>query len=169
MSPAEAPLCYDGAMRPALVAVLLLLSSPALAQIEGRARAVSGDVLEMGGRPVVLHGIDAPEPEQTCERGGRTWTCGLQAAFALAGLVERHWLTCVAHGRDEAGRVTAVCRMGGPAGVEVNARMVAEGWALAEPATGGAYVGAQEQARAAGLGLWSGRFVAPWEWRQGRR
>ena len=49
-------------MRRALVAVLLLLSSPALAQIEGRARAVSGGVLEMGGRPVVLHGIDAPEP-----------------------------------------------------------------------------------------------------------
>ena len=97
-------------MRRDLVAVLLLLSSPALAQIEGRARAVSGDVLEMGGRP---------------------WTCGLRAAFALAGLVERHWLTCAARGRDEAGRVTAVCRMGGPAGMEVNACMVAEGWALA--------------------------------------
>ncbi len=118
-------------MRRALVAVLLLRSSPALAQIEGRARAVSGDVLEMGGRP---------------------WTCGLQAAFALAGLVERHWLTCVARGRNEAGRVTAVCRTGGPAGVEVNARMVAEGWALADPATGGAYAGAQEQAKAARRG-----------------
>ncbi len=96
--------CYDGARRRDLVAVLLLLSSPALAQIEGRARAVSGNLLDLGGRP---------------------WTCGLRAAFALAGLVERHWLTCVARGRDEAGRVTAVCRMGGPAGVEVNALMVA--------------------------------------------
>ncbi len=66
-------------------------------------------------------------------------------------------------------RLTAVCRMGGPAGVEVNARMVAEGWALADPATGGAYVGAQVQAKAAGRGLLSGRFVAPWQWRQGRR
>ncbi len=135
-------------MRRDLVAVLLLLSSPALAQIEGRARAVSGNLLDLGGRP---------------------WTCGLRAAFALAGLVERHWLTCVARGRDEAGRVTTVCRMGGQAGVEVNACMVAEGWALADPATRGAYAGAQEQAKAAGCGLWSGRFVAPWQWRQGRR
>ncbi len=128
-------------MRRDLVAVLLLLSSPALAQIEGRARAVSGDVLEMGGRP---------------------WTCGLRAAFALAGLVERHWLTCAARGRDEAGRVTAVCRMGGPAGVEVNARMVAEGWALADPATGRAYAGPRSKRRRPGAACGRGA-----SWRRG--
>ena len=47
--------------------------------------------------------------------------------------------------------------------------MVEKGWALAEPSRGLRYEAEQAGARAARRGLWAGRFVAPWVWRQGRR
>lgn len=156
-------------MARALFILLLLLATPALAQFEGRARAISGDMLEVGARLVVLYGVDAPEPEQNCRRDGRPWTCGLQASFALAGLVERNWLECVERDRDAQGRSIAVCWMGGPGGVEVNARMVAQGWAMADPDTGRAYARIEQLAKRARRGMWAGEFVAPWLWRQGQR
>lgn len=158
-------------MARALFIFLMLLAAPAQAQaqFEGQARAISGDLLEVGARTVVLYGIDAPEPEQTCERDGQPWTCGLQASFALAGLVERNWLECVERGQDAEGRSVAVCWMGGASGIEVNARMVAEGWAVADPETGRAYARIENVAKRSRRGLWAGEFVAPWLWRQGQR
>ena len=56
--------------------------------------------------------------------------------------------------------------LGGP---ELNAWMVAKGWARADPATGARFRGDEAGARATRRGLWSGRFVAPWDWRRGLR
>jgi|TARA_B100001964_G_scaffold50036_1_gene56321 endonuclease YncB( thermonuclease family) len=42
------------------------------------------------------------------------------------------------------------------------------GWAVAYRRYSRDYVGAEAAARAAGLGLWSGSFVMPWDWRRGK-
>lgn len=141
--------------------------SPAGQQvIEGRARIVDGDTLEIGPQLVDLYGIDAPEQRQTCEREGKPWGCGMEATYAMAALLETHWLTCHPQAIGAAGNIEAVCRLGGPKGISVNRRFVRQGWALALPETGRDYVRAQQDAEAAKAGLWSGAFVAPWEWRR---
>ena len=88
--------------RAALVAVVALLAFPAHADIVGKARVVDGDTLEIAGQRIRLHGIDAPESQQTCWAGGTEWACGREATFALAYEMGRHWVTCRAKGGDGA-------------------------------------------------------------------
>lgn len=144
-------------------------SSATASRIEGRARIVDGDTLEIGIHRVRLHGIDAPEADQRCERDGAPWRCGMEATYAMAALIETHWLTCDPRDRDAAGNVIGVCRMGGPKGHDVSREIVRQGWALALRPDGDDYIAAEREAKAAKVGLWSGSFVAPWEWRRTRQ
>jgi endonuclease YncB( thermonuclease family) len=166
-TPTWAPLCLLA------LAGLFLFAPAAFAQsasagdiVKGRAHIVDGDTLEIGTRRVHLYGVDAPEPEQKCERRGKPWRCGMEATFAMAALLETHWLTCEQRGTDTAGDMVAVCRMGAPLGPVVNEEIVRRGWALVLPPAHADYAAAEKQAKAAKLGIWSGSFVAPWEWRR---
>ena len=47
--------------------------------------------------------------------------------------------------------------------------MVRNGWALAYRRYSMDYVDDEAAARQARVGMWRGKFVAPWEWRRGRR
>jgi endonuclease YncB( thermonuclease family) len=44
---------------------------------------------------------------------------------------------------------------------------VAEGWALAYRQYSRDYVSDETEARSAGLNIWTGTFVMPWNWRRG--
>ncbi len=157
---------------PAL-AILFLPSPDAFAQspqatrkFEGRARIVDGDTMEIGIHRIDLYGIDAPEPDQRCGHEGRQWRCGVEATYALAALIETHWLTCRQQGSGTTGGILAVCRIGGPKGISVNEEIVRRGWALALRPLGEGYAAAEQEAKAAKVGLWSGTFITPWEWRR---
>lgn len=54
-------------------------------------------------------------------------------------------------------------------GQDLNAWLVAQGWAMAYRQFSEAYVAEEAAAEAAGLGIWRGQFVAPWDWRRGVR
>lgn len=132
--------------------------------LSGRARAVDGDTLEIGGVRVRLWGIDAPESRQRCRAGSRWWSCGGLATAALrsrSGNVE-----CERRGRDAYGRVLAVCF---ERGEDIGGWLVAEGWALASRRHARDYVPHEERARTARKGVHRGQFVTPWDWRRGVR
>jgi endonuclease YncB( thermonuclease family) len=61
-----------------LLFVLVLIPAFASAQgFGGAVRVVDGDTLDVGGTRVRLHGIDAPEIGQHCNRpDGLRWDCG---------------------------------------------------------------------------------------------
>ncbi len=68
----------------ALLAIALLIGllwpGTALAEtLSGPARVVDGDTLFVAGERIRLHGIDAPEKDQTCSIDGRDWACGIAA------------------------------------------------------------------------------------------
>ena len=146
-----------------LIAALVLSAHPAAAEaIAGRASVIDGDTLEIRGTRIRLHGIDAPESGQPCTVAGRTTRCGQQAALALADRIGSRPVACEAKDRDRYGRVVAVCRAGRE---DLNAWMVAQGWALAYRQYAADYVGEEQAASSAKRGIWQGEFVAPWVWR----
>ena len=134
--------------------------------LSGRARVVDGDTIDMGGTRVRLHGVDAPESDQSCVAQGARWPCGRRAARALGQRLGGRTVVCEERDRDRYGRIVAVCRQGGR---DINAWLVAEGWALAYRRYSRAYVGEESTARAPRKGVWRGEFVAPWDWRRGKR
>lgn len=130
--------------------------------ILGRAKVVDGDTLEVEGSRVRLFGIDAPELDQTCLRGGAVWACGREAAEQLAALVGDAKLECQIRGSDQYRRLLAVCYSGGE---DVNQAMVEHGWALAYRVYGDDYVASEMRAKGYGLGIWSSQFTAPADFR----
>ncbi len=147
------------------VAIVLLASTPTWAQdITGPARVIDGDTIDVAGQRIRLHGVDAPEKNQTCQIEGVPWACGIAAWVELVQLVAGKDLTCETRDVDRYGRVVAVCAADGQ---DINAVMVAQGWALAYRQFSDDYVAQEGKAREAGLGVWRGEFVAPWDWRRG--
>ena len=148
-----------------LVLALLLPPAPANA-IKGKPRVIDGDTIVIAGERIHLFGIDAPENRQTCMVGQTKWRCGRNAAMALAGIISTHWVLCRERGRDRHGDMLGVCRIAGYRGPDINAHLVAQGWALADRRQSPDYVDEEARARAEGRGIWASRFTVPWEWRR---
>lgn len=135
--------------------------------IVGRASVVDGDTIEIYGQRIRLFGIDAPEGGQTCEDAvGRSYRCGQKAALVLVARIGKGIVTCEPKDTDSYGRPVAICRVFGE---DLGAWVVGLGWALAYRDYSTRYVPAEELARSRRLGLWTGRFTVPWEWRRERR
>ncbi len=150
-------------MRHVSAAALLLFAFPALAQdVSGTARAADGDSLDFGGIAVRLHGIDAPELSQSCERAGQHWSCGKAAADKLAALIAGRQVNCAQRDVDIHGRTVAACRAGS---IDLAGAMVDAGLAVALPDFSDRYVAQEARARAARIGLWSGTFQMPADYR----
>ena len=122
----------------------------------------------MGGTTYRLWGIDAPELDQRCYPEG--WRAGLEAARALAAMVERWPVTCEAKSIDAKsidaqGRTVALCRA---AGRDLGAAMVLAGMALAATGESGGYGELEARAMRARLGMHAHACLAPREWREQR-
>jgi endonuclease YncB( thermonuclease family) len=134
--------------------------------IVGRASVIDGDTIDIHGTRIRLFGIDAPEGAQTCDLRGKPYRCGQQAAFALSDKLGNKTVECRPKDRDRYHRVVAVCTV---AGEDINGWMVAQGWALAYRHYSHDYVGQEQRAANARLGVWQGTFEAPWDWRRSER
>ena len=145
--------------------ILLLASPPATAEtISGVGNSIDGDSLRVGSTEVRLHGIDAPEFTQTCQRDGRTWGCGSEAALQLGKLVNGKQVTCTPMGSDKFGRTVGRCTADNR---DLNRTMVATGYALAFRRYSMDYISAEDSAKASKRGIWSGTFELPSDVRHG--
>ncbi len=149
-----------------LLAALLFCTAAATATADpltGVAEVIDGDTIRLEGKPVRLDGIDAPEARQECEEPDRrSYSCGNAATRFLADRIGEQQVTCEILGKDAYGRAIGACRT---ENVDLNAEMVRSGWALAFRRYSERYVREEQQAEAAGAGLWAGTFDPPWEWR----
>lgn len=140
------------------VAFTAWLAERQTATIAGPARVVDGDSLSIAGTQIRLFGIDAPELHQTCNRAGRNWACGLEAAAALRAASADKQVVCRARERDRFGRTVAVCHAGG---LDLGAAMIKGGLAVSF----GSYEADEREARDARRGIWSSSFDPPAVWR----
>ena len=139
----------------------------------GNITVIDGDTMILDNQEVELHGIDAPELDQTCKVIGKDeiWNCGEEAGRFLRQLVARGIICRIApEGMSRVDTTEAVC-FDGP--FEINAEMVIRGYALADNlaiAIGRSdaairYSFYQDAAERTESGIWNSRFIPPDQWR----
>ena len=135
--------------------------------IRGQAVVIDGDTFEIQGKRVRLHGIDAPESNQICkDKNEQNYRCGSAATQRLTELIGWRAVTCEIRDTDRYGRWVAICSINKQ---DINRLLVREGLALAYRKYSRAYLQVEKEARKSRAGLWQGKFIKPWDWRQGKR
>lgn len=132
-------------------------------KIKGRMDYVfSGNVFKINGLIIKLYGIAAPLPNQKClDKRSSEYDCGHSAQQKLRQLLAGKVFTCIPVTRYSATKMVATCSYNG---YDIGASMVSVGWALADRRVTPTYVPYEKEARSKSLGLWAGKFVAPWEY-----
>lgn len=134
----------------------------------GNARIVDADILEVSGQRFHLFGIDAPEPQQTCFLNGPPWACGAVAYREMEKILfeEGGQVACTPRdavdGKRPAARF-ATCFVNGK---DIASLMVCRGMAAAQSAQSKDYLEDEKAAERAGIGIWQGPFIPPWEYRE---
>lgn len=127
----------------------------------------SGYLMRIGSHFIKLYGIDAPDPSQTClDKRGETYDCGRESKKMLERLVLGKNIMCQTVGGDYNGNYIATCSIND---FDVGASMVTVGWAVADRQVTDVYIPYEDEAHVKRLGLWSGKFMAPWEVRSRNR
>lgn len=144
---------------------LLVVALPALAQaadLTGVPQIRDANQVAIGTTRIRLAGSSAPGLDQLClNAAGESWTCGIaahDALFARAG--DKTW-TCHPQRTDRFGRAVAKCDADGE---DIAQWLVKSGWALSHARAAHLYDADEKAARSAKVGLWTGAFVAPWDW-----
>ena len=155
----------------ALAGCGLLLSGPAAGQqatIAGVPAITDADTFTLGAATIRLHGIDAPEIGQSCERpGGVSWRCDVAATNLLEELIDGGRVTCDLRDVDAYGRLISVCKADG---TDLSGALIDAGLAWAFVRYSNDYATREGEARAARVGIWRGGATPtpPWEYRANR-
>lgn len=134
--------------------------------LTGPATVHDGDTITVAGARIRLHGIDAPETDQPCQRQSGQWHCGREASGRLRALIAGKEVRCTPLDTDRYGRTVARCEIGG---MDIQAWMVRNGWATAYTRYSKDYLPQQRRAQIERLGIWQGESVTPEAWRHSSR
>lgn len=138
-----------------------LLKPRSRGTLQGRPLVVDGDGLVFPGDVRVrLHGLDAPEMGQPTGKASKD---------RLSELVNEGPVTVKIKGRDKYGRNVGIVY--NQHGEDLNARMVAEGYARAYGSFAKDYLALERRAKRDGLGLWptGDMDIHPEHWRKAQR
>ena len=127
-------------------------------------RIIDADTIVLNSEKIRLHGIDSPESNQKCTNNkGKQYACGMRSTKELKDIIGKNDVSCSRKDKDRYGRSVSVCYVNGQ---DINGLLVERGWALAYRKYSKDYVNEENQAKNNNLGLWSGEFVLPWNWRR---
>jgi endonuclease YncB( thermonuclease family) len=142
---------------------------PANASRAADAVVRDGNTIQLGDVTFRLDGIDAPEFDQICiDDHADPWTCGIEARDQLSKLIAGHPVRCDDLGPDRTSkkRHLGVCSVEGQT-VSLNQQLLRQGLALSGASA--RFAADALSARDAKTGLWKGCFVAPREFRIGKK
>ena len=90
---------------------LIIYSSSSFSEkiIEGKAIIIDGDTIHIGKNKIRLHGIDAPETNQTCTINNEIWNCGIESTIALEKFVLEKKVYCEIIDVDRYKRFVGIC------------------------------------------------------------
>ena len=130
--------------------------------ILGTAKVIDGDTIDIGGQRVRLHGIDAVEAQQSCNRTGETWNCGQEATALLSSLANGKPVTCTQQDIDSYDRIVATCKVGWS---DLGKAMIDAGFAVALPQFSRTYLENEALAKRRRTGIWGSEFDLPADYR----
>lgn len=148
------------------VCAVLALSACAKthAEVNGTIRVIDGDTLDVGATRVRLHGIDAPEADQTCRNADdAVWNCGAWVSSVVRNRFQGETARCEMTDRDRYGRVVARCFV---LGVDVAEALVQDGLAFAYRRYALDYVSDEVYAAKRTSGLHASKMQSPERFRQ---
>ena len=158
--------------------IVILLTSPEnlkakeLKIITGIAKVIDGDTILINKKKIRLFGIDAPERDQKCQKiwltiyffsFNKDYFCGEISTNRLKKKINNQFMSCKWKNKDRYKRFIAECFKGK---TNINAWMVRYGYAVAYRKYSKKYVAHEEIAKKDKLGLWSGTFEMPWDYRK---
>jgi endonuclease YncB( thermonuclease family) len=154
-------------MRALTFCIVFVLAGPAFAaDFSGPIRVIDGDTLDVGKTRVRLHGIDAPERDQSCQtEQGAEWACGDWVSAQVRARFEGYTARCQVRDIDRYGRSVATCVADG---VDVGREIVSQGWAFAYRRYSMAYDLDEKAAAVSDRGLHASRVQSPSQFRRTR-
>ena len=154
------------------VATLLLAVFSASQSPAANTTVKDGSTLQLGNLTFRLDGIDVPPIDQLCiDEHAESWTCGIEARDQLAKLIGDRQVRCDDLGVDPTAkkRHLGVCKIEGET-TSLSQLLVGKGFALnIEASATGRFKADEARAKDDRQGLWKGCFVAPEEFRRGRK
>ena len=145
--------------------ILLNLNTKIIAnEIYGTSFVTDGDTIKISNNKIRLHGIDAPEKNQKCNKNEKKYNCGAVATEALINKINKNIVKCLTQKKkDKYNRFIGVCFVNQE---DLNKWMVRNGYAVAYRRYSKNYILDEDYAKLKKLGLWSGTFLKPEKWRK---
>ena len=135
--------------------------------LDNSIRIIDGDTIILNSEKIRFYGIDTPEKKQKCKnKNGLSYPCGVVATNELKKIISSGQLFCRKKATDRYGRSISICYVNG---VNINSLMVKNGWALAYRKYSLDYIDEEKEAKDKKMGMWTGKFLAPWKWRKLKR
>ena len=140
--------------------------------ISGIAKVTDGDTIRIEGKKIRFYGIDAPEKKQQCKNPWLTISflsfskenqCGQISTDKLKKKINNKLLICKWSNKDRYKRYIAECFKDK---TNINAWMVRNGYAVEYRKYSKKFVSQEIFAKKEKLGLWSGTFMMPWDYRK---
>jgi len=140
--------------------------------ISGIAKVTDGDTIQIDKKKIRLLGIDAPEKKQQCSKTwlsvslisfSKDYPCGQISTDKLKKKINNKLIICKWSNKDRYKRYIAECFKDK---TSVNAWMVRNGYAVAYRKYSKKFVSQEIFAKNEKLGLWSGTFMMPWDYRK---
>ena len=140
--------------------------------ISGIAKVIDGDTIKIEKNKIRLFGIDAPEKKQQCQKPwltiffltlNKNYKCGENSTNKLKIKINNKFIICKSSNKDRYNRFIAECFKDK---ININRWMVSSGYAVAYRKYSKKFVSQENLAKKEKLGLWSGKFEMPWEWRK---
>ena len=148
------------------------LNAKDLKIISGIAKVIDGDTIQINKNKIRLFGIDAPESKQKCQKiwltisffsFNKDYLCGEISTNKLKKKINNQFMICKWKNKDRYRRLIAECFKDK---TNINAWMVRHGYAVAYRKYSKKYVAQEDMAKKDKLGLWSGTFEMPWDFRK---
>ena len=140
--------------------------------ISGIAKVTDGDTIKIDQKKIRFFGIDAPEKKQQCKKPWLTisfisfskdYPCGKISTDRLKKKINNKLLICKWINKDRYKRYIAECFKDK---TNINAWMVRNGYAVAYTKYSKKFMSQEIFAKKEKLGLWSGTFEMPWDYRR---
>lgn len=155
-----------------LIAALICGAFPAGQAWAANPTIKDGSTLQLGNVTYRLDGVDTPALDQVCiDEHADAWTCGVEAREQLTRLIGGRAVRCDDLGVDPTAskRHLGVCTVEGET-TSLSELLVRQGFALnVEASATGRFKPDEARARENRQGLWKGCFVAPQEFRRGKK